>query len=493
MKKVLYLIFFTILIFGAFFGYKKITAKEEKHTEYKIVVGDIVQRVIVNGKTKAATSVNLGFEVSGKVASTSVKVGSHVEKGDVLVYLDDSELKAEVMRAKAIVAADQAILENLRKGATFEQVSVSETELSNAESALSDAEKSLEDKVRDIISNTVDNLYSNPHTSTPQFNLPLADSQLKDSLGTDRVHIELLLSQWSKDRIDDSLQQVTSFIEKIAKAVNSQTPSANYPETTLATYRSSLSSARSTLISAKSSLTDARSSLALAKKKLILVKSGNTPEVIKAQVARVVQDQGQLQSIYSEMNKMVLKSPQTGLVTTQDAKVGQIVNPGRTLVTVISDSNMEIEGYVSEINIAKVKIGDPVSISFDAFPDNEYAGTVTYIEPSEVLIDGVVNYKVSIAFEKVYSELKSGLTARLTIVTDKKSKVISIPLFSIVDTKENSSVLKKVGDKFVLSPVSLGLKSGDGYVEILSGLQEGDVIDITPPATLTSCANGCAK
>ena len=100
---------------------------------------------------------------------------------------------------------------------------------------------------------------------------------------------------------------------------------------------------------------------------------------------------------------MVLKSPQTGLVTTQDAKVGQIVNPGRTLVTVISDSNMEIEGYVSEINIAKVKIGDPVSIYFDAFPDNEYAGTVTYIEPSEVLIDGVVNYKVSIAFERTLS------------------------------------------------------------------------------------------
>jgi type IV secretory pathway VirB9-like protein len=78
----------------------------------------------------------------------------------------------------------------------------------------------------------------------------------------------------------------------------------------------------------------------------------------------------------------------------------------------------------------------------DAFPGEKFSGTVSYIDPGETLLDGVVNYKVTIAINKSdkTSLIKSGLTTNLEIITNTKSGVLRVPVYSVKDGK----VLKQV-------------------------------------------------
>jgi HlyD family secretion protein len=171
-------------------------------------------------------------------------------------------------------------------------------------------------------------------------------------------------------------------------------------------------------------------------------------------------------------------------VTKKDVEVGEIVTAGKNVISVISDSDLEIEANVSEINIGKVAVGNPVVITMDAFPGEKFSGTVSYIDPGETLLDGVVNYKVTIAINKSdkTSLIKSGLTTNLEIITNTKSGVLRVPVYSVKDGK----VLKQVAPtskEFVESPVTLGVVGGDGYAEAVSGVNEGDVIRVDNTTT----------
>ena len=72
---------------------------------------------------------------------------------------------------------------------------------------------------------------------------------------------------------------------------------------------------------------------------------------------------------------------------------------------------------IPETDIGKVAMGDAVSMTLDAFSGETFTGTVFYIDPAETILQGVVDYKVKVSFNKPDTRLKSGLTANLDIQT----------------------------------------------------------------------------
>lgn len=462
--------------------------------------GDITEQVIVTGKVKPADEVDLAFDRGGKVSRANVQVGSQVVAGQVLVSLDSSETYAEYLRAEANVAAEQANLDELKRGSRPEELAISESEVSNAQTALSNAEDKLrsalsESFVRadDAVRNEVDQLFSNARTVNPQILNAVSDVQLKTEINGMRFQIEGLLAGWDKNptdisrasivKISTDLGTVKAFVDKVAVAVNSLTPDYSLSATTISGYKTSVSSARTTLISAQSTLTTAeeklnssRSALLIAQKNLALKKAGTSAEDIRAQEARVLQYQASLQAAGAQLSKMTLRSPLTGIVTKLDAKVGQTVSVGTSVVSVISNSNLEIEANVSEISVGKVKVGDAVLITMDAFADKTFKGTVTYIEPAETVVDGVVNFKITIAFSEKYPEIKTGLSTNLSIITAEKVGVLRVPAYAVTKKDDKSYVTKKVGKESVETEVTTGFKGSDGFIEILSGAIEGDVL-----------------
>ena len=146
---------------------------------------------------------------------------------------------------------------------------------------------------------------------------------------------------------------------------------------------------------------------------------------------------------------------------------------------------MYIEANVSEVNISKIKIGNEVKIEFDSEPGVIYVGKVSYIDPAETLVDGVVNYKIRVEIEdskteepKDLGQIRSGLTANLQIETAREVDVLAIPNFTIVERDGKKYVNKIISPKeSVEVEVETGLVGSDGLIEIKSGLIESDVVE----------------
>jgi len=470
---------------------------------YTVKTADVIQKVIVNGKTKPVNSVELAFETNGIVRSVSVNIGSRVSVGQVLVSLDQGRVYADLLKAEANVASENARLDEIKLGTRPEEIVIAKTEVANAELVLSDAKNNISTKLTDAynksddaIKNIADQFFSNPRSVSPQFNLTTPRAGLKEELNVGRVQMEKLLSEWTTITEDTSLfgvaksevnlLAVSSFMDKIAEAINTQTESNNLSQATITSYktavattRSSLNSALGAIITAKEKLNTSHSSLTVAQNNLALKENGSTPQAIKTQEAKVLQAIADVQYKKTEIAKMTLRSPQNGVVTVKDIQPGEIASAGKAVISVISDNNLELESNVSEISIAKITVGDMVAISFDAFPGEAFSGTVTYIEPAETIVDGVVNYKVRVAFSEKYSQVKSGLTSKLEIVTEEKKAVMVIPQYSVITESDKTYVMKQAGQEFIKTEIVLGLKGQDGTVEVVSGLAIGDVINMS--------------
>lgn len=471
------LISVVVLLVVVFVGYQILGKNGNKKETLIVKRGDVTQKVIVNGKTKPINAVDLGFQVNGTVSRALVSIGSRVTTGQSLVSLDSSELNAQYLKAQANLASEKAKLDEVKKGTRPEEIAVSETSVVNAKTALLDAQKNLKNKVIDAVNNDIDQLFINPRSNNPQFILPITGPQLRTDILSGRVEIETIINNWQLDISSENLTKIKNFIDNVALAVNRETPSSVATQTMLDTYRASISSARNAVITADGTLNDVKSALTLAEKNLALKKSGSTPEAISSQEAKVLQADADLQNVAAQLSKTSLRSPQNGVVTKQEAKVGEVVTPGKVIVSIISDNKLEIESNVSEISIGKVAIGNPADIKFDAFPGELFKGKVTYIEPGETIIDGVVNYKVTVAFVEEYPQIKSGLTSKLDIITGIKSGVLNIPQYVLITKEDGTYVSKQVGDKFEEVKVEVGLRGQDGSVEVISGIAEGDIIE----------------
>jgi HlyD family secretion protein len=462
--------------------------------------GDVVQKVTVTGKVKPASEVKLAFERSGTVSSVSANIGGKVVLGQLLASQNSADAYATYQQAQANIATEEARLDELKRGTRPEELAVSEVQVTNAQVSFVDAQTNMQAKLLDsytksddAIHNNIDQLFSNPRTTNPQINVFVNSTEIKNDINNSRVQVESLLSSWkdgpmpANEYVDalNRLSTIKNFIDTIAGVVNALSSNTGISQTTVDSYKTSVSNARNNIVTAITNLTaaneklnTAQSTLSLAQSNLALKKIGNSAESIRAQQAKVMQFQAQLASANAELSKTSIRSPLSGIVIKQDAKVGQIAVGGTPVVSVISDNNLEIEANVSEISIGKIQVGNSAHITMDAFPGTLFEGTVTYIEPAETIVDGVVNFKVTVVFKEKYPELKTGLTANLDIITNTKENVLRVAQYGIEREDGKAFVLRRVGEKQVRTQIETGLVGNDGFVEVLSGISLGDSIEL---------------
>ena len=98
------------------------------------------------------------------------------------------------------------------------------------------------------------------------------------------------------------------------------------------------------------------------------------------------------------------------------------------------------------------------------------------IEPAETIVEGVVYYRVKVLFENINEKIKSGMSADVTIETNKKENVLYIPQRA-VSSKDSKKFVKIPDNKGVKElEVITGLKGSNGEIEIIFGLNEGDKV-----------------
>jgi len=258
-------------------------------------------------------------------------------------------------------------------------------------------------------------------------------------------------------------------------------PNGSLSQTTIDGYKTDVNTARTNIATSQSSVLSseektrsARTALEVATEDYNLLKAGSTEAQIKIAEAKVAQAEANIQKIHVQISQSLLSSPISGTITKQDAKVGQVTSAGQNLVSIISNGDLEIEAQIPEIDVGRVAVSNPVRITVDAFPGDEYVGVVRYIDPAETIIDGVVNYKSTIDFGTVPEKARSGLTVNLYIETASKQKAIIIPQFAVLETDEGTFVQKDVNGNKVKTPITLGIRGENGMLEVLSGLSAGD-------------------
>ncbi len=474
-------------------------------TSIQVIRGTIVQDVTVTGKTKSTQDVNLAFERSGRIIRVSSSIGDRVVTGQILAVIDQSGLAAELLQNQASVQGEQARLDQLKRGTRPEEIKIQEAKVANAEALVDNAEKSLADVIQDsftksddAVRNKVDQFFTNGRTSNPQINFQMNDAALELTIKQRRVSVEDMLSVWAvwltelsfkinlteNARIANyNLRYIRSFLDATSLALSSLGPTPTLTQATISGWKNDVSTARTTINTAISNLStaeeklrSAESNLTIAENELALERAGSTIEDIATQEATLRQVQAKVVAVEAELAKTILRSPINGIVTKQDAKVGEIVSANAPLVSVISESDYEIEANVPEVDIGKLALGNPVAITLDAFPNESFHGRVVHIDPAETIIDGVVNFKVTILFDGPDPRIKSGLTANLSIETLKKENVLVLPQFTVIENDQGTFARKLVDGKETDMSITIGIRGEDGNVEIISGLQEGDMV-----------------
>ncbi len=473
-----------VLLFLAFVLISK-NGKTEKQF-FTVTRSDVVEEVASTGKVKPAEEVDLGFDRSGRVLSVYKRVGDSVKKGEVIASLESGDASSDLEKAKAVLLEENIKLQNIKISSPTTRAIAEET----MRNALRDAFASADDAVR----NKADQFFQNTSIN-PRFEVTFEDGNFKHyfSVSTDisadlnnrRKNIEVLLNDWenklSKIKVDDysnfsnetitNLGIIATFLDRMAAAVNSFAPADFSYETTVSGYKSSINTARTNITTATTDVVTAREKLKNAPTQI-----GQGFNDVLEQEAKVAQARAAVSSLESSLAKYRIVAPFDGVVTVQDAEVGGTVSAGSPIVSVISSDKMYIEANISEIHIGKVAVGNKVKITFDAFKDREFVGSVYFIEPGDVVIDGVVNYKIRVDIEGDNSSIKSGLTSNLKVETSKRENVISIPLYAVVEEEGKNFVEVQKGKDVSRVEVNLGLSGNNGMVEVLSGVGEGEVL-----------------
>ncbi|MDD4290437.1 MAG: HlyD family efflux transporter periplasmic adaptor subunit [Patescibacteria group bacterium] len=226
------------------------------------------------------------------------------------------------------------------------------------------------------------------------------------------------------------------------------------------------------------------------------LKAGADELDIKTQELNIMQKQDSLSDALDNLAKYTIKAPFDGSVALVNSLVNDSITSATALATIITDQKIA-EITLNEVDIANIKTGQRATLTFDAIEDLSITGGVVEVDTIGTISQGIVNYTVKIAFDTDDERIKPGMSVGASIIIDLKQDVVIIPS-SAVKTK-NGIIYVEIPDedvnifdseiKLSKSPrqqtVVTGL-SEDSSVEIISGLNDGDIII---KKTITSSSN----
>jgi len=284
----------------------------------------------------------------------------------------------------------------------------------------------------------------------------------------------------------EALKNARSAVEYIKnQQIDRNATDATTAETNLDSWISKMNTNLSSLLSAKTSIDEANNSL------IELNKGTNSLDVRAQQLS--------LESAQLAYDNSFIRAPFDGVVAQLTVHLGDNVSNGTALGTFITQQKVA-DITLNEVDVAKIKIGNKATLTFDAIDGLEITGKVSSVDLVGTVSQGVVSYPVKIVLDTQDDRIKSGMSVSAGIITEAKQDIIVVPTSAIksqnnvsyVDTvPKETSVTDSSGVVISVAPtqqqVELGI-SDDTNTEIISGLSVGDKI-----VTKTIAGTGTAK
>lgn len=549
--KVLTVVAACAIVGVGYYAYKqKAVAKAETRYVLTTVAKDtIVTSVSGSGQVSTSDQVDLKPKVSGDVFRYDLKAGTEVKAGQALVSIDASDALKTVRDAQDSLTSAQISLEKLQEAAdplTLLQAQNALTDAQEAKTkAVADLDKEYDDgytavsnvflKLPDIMSGLNDILYGTTlngnqsnidayHDAALRYDkradlyYQTASDDFKEARAAfDAGFDEYKLSSRteSQDMIGALVASSADVVGKVAKAVKSADNLIQFFDdqatlhgisvgsvtaahlATLDTDTGLTNSEAASLLAASTALQDGKNAIvsadrSIAERQASLDKIQAPPDALDLQSAQLAvrTREEALSDARAKLADYTVRAPFDGTIAAvADLKKGDAVSPSTSLGTLITSQPIA-KLSLNEVDVAKVKVDQKATLTFDVISDLSISGHVIEVDTLGATSQGVVTYGVQIAFDTTDDRIKPGMTVSAAIITDAKTDVLVVPNSAIKSGNGGSYVEEIPGASAtdvdnpdgILAPngtsrvmVTTGLAS-DTETEIVSGLNEGDTI-----------------
>ncbi|MCS7179545.1 MAG: efflux RND transporter periplasmic adaptor subunit [Anaerolineae bacterium] len=428
-----------LLAAGGFFVWRGVAARNPWTEERTAVVERGTLEVVVNasGRIEPIRQVDLSFSTPGRVAEVAVDIGDEVRAGQVLARLDTGDLELNLRQAEATLKSAQAQLAQLRAQPRPETLKAAEAAY---RSALAQYQR-------------LKNSPSPEEKAVAEANLKRAEVMLH------RARAAYEPVSWRPDigMLPQSLNLETATLDY-------QIALANYQLTTKGASAEDLAAAWSNVESARAQLERAV--------------NGPTQEELAVAEAAVEQARAACEAARRNLEKATLTAPFDGLIAAVNVAPGEMAPTGLPAVSVVDTSGFRITVNVDEMDVARLQVGLPAEVTLDALPEVTLTGRVERIGPSATLMEGAMTYPVVIGLDPTDAPVRAGMSANVLIRVEELTDQLLIPnwIVRIDPTTGQPYVYRKTASgNLERVDVRLGVRY-EGYSQVLSGLNEGDIL-----------------
>jgi RND family efflux transporter MFP subunit len=514
--------------------------------------GDLIETVSATGSIAAQTGaeVHIGTQVTGRIKHLYADVGQVLKAGDLIAQLDLPDLQDELAQAKSGNAAADSKLRQQRENVTL-GLTQTQSAIALARASLNSARQSLKSTKAAAMLQTVqtpsDIRKADAFLSQATATLTTAESSLvqvqagsnlqiqtsedavRESLATDAFNQTDLTRQQmlgakgyvADTTVQKALQSAALSHAEVLSAqhaldLTKQLVTANLQAAVdvVSQDQEGVKSARAALQAAQgetfttaakyADVADAEAVVAEAGANLQLALGNLTSNAVHVQDVRQASDAlaeatDQLGVNQVLFDRTFIRTPISGTVLQLAAQQGETLAAGLaapTLIVVADLTKLEVDAFVDENDIGKVKIGQSAKISVDAFPGLALTGKVAKVASGSTIQQGVVTYVVTVYIDDTKHELRPDMTANITIQTGKLTNVLLAPAEAVTEGVSGSTVNvigKKNGKSVVIAaPVQTGGTDGVS-IEIVSGLTEGQTIVLAGGQSGTGHTGGASS
>lgn len=445
-----------IILIGAGVFYLQKNAKSStptatEATTYTATVekGNIVLSASGTGELITSREINLSFTADGIVDTVLVQVGQSVSEGDELATIKDkSSLITKVSAAKIELDTAEKDLEDLQN---------------NGAAAIAEAQLAVSTALE-----TYDNAKKNLKSDT----MTRCDSDATDAYYNNYVR---LLG------IYNGLVKETNTSEEYY--INIVQPAKQAKDEAYATYVYCAGYTDAEILASKANYTIAEADLQKAKDDLetLVEANGIDQDALLEAQSTVELKTVAYDDAVKNLDGATLTAPFNGVIMDVKGVAGDSVNEGDTFITIAEMDKPTVKFYVDETDLDMVYMDENAEVTFDAFPDKTYKGTVTQINPSLESYGGgyqVLTGLVTLTLSDVEdaNSLPVGLSGSVEIIGGEADNVLIVPIEALHDLGDGTySVFKMVDGEPTFTMVEVGLMDYS-YAEIKSGLSEGDIV-----------------
>lgn len=357
------------LVFG---GRYYVHARTYQSTDDAFVDGNIVQ---------------ISPKVSANVVKVYVNDNQYVKKNDLLVELDKKDFQARLDQARAQLAAAEAQQRQARAGENLTRVSTSAA-VTQARSGVQGARSQVTAAQASAAARRSAYNQASAGVNTAQANLAQAQAQVRAAeaeatrAANDVQRYQELFNkdEVSRQRLDQAIaaaQTAQAQLEAARRRVSAAESQVNEARSAAATAADTYKQAVAQIGAAQAQVGEAQGRLAdaaaapqrIAVNQTQVQAAGATIEQARAAVA-----QAELELSYTE-----IRAPEDGRVTRKNVDIGQLVQPGQALMALVF-GDVWVTANFKETQLDKIRVGQPVEIKVDAYPDVRFTGKVDSIQ-----------------------------------------------------------------------------------------------------------------